>query len=79
MGQIRTPECRFLDQELRSLLPEASEIETLKDDYSEDFMIWITVRDEVFPIRVTVDEYRDGDWKANVRQAVALLIEQAGA
>ncbi len=78
MGQIRTPECSEIDAELAALLPEASEIETLKDDYSEDYMIWITVHDEVFPIRITVDEFRDGDWKPNVAAAVRLLVEQSG-
>ncbi len=37
-------------------------------------MIWITVNDEVFPIRVTVDEFRDGYWNPNVPAAVQLLM-----
>jgi hypothetical protein len=77
MGQIRTPDCQLIDQELRVLVPEASEIETLKDDYSLDYMVWITVNGDVYPIRITVEEYRDGDWKPNVALAVRMLLEQA--
>ena len=77
MGQIRTPECAAIDAELGMLVPEASDIETLKDDYSLDYMIWITVTGEVYPIRVTVEEYRDGDWRSNVALAVGMLMEQS--
>jgi len=36
-------------------------------------MIWLTVDDVVHPIRITIDEYKEGIWKDNVRTAVELL------
>jgi hypothetical protein len=77
MGQIRTPECELIDQELRGLLGDSVAIETQKDTYSLDYMIFVTAADEVHPIRVTVEEYESGDWKGNVKAAIELLTAQA--
>ena len=79
MGQIRTPECEKIDNELRAFFPGDVEIETQKDTYSEDYMIWVTADDVVHPIRITVDEYLYEDWKTNVRQAVELLTAQTAS
>ncbi len=73
MGQVRTAECETIDRELRALFPADVEIESQKDTYSEDYIIWVTAADVVHPIRITVEEYEAEDWKANVRQAVRLL------
>lgn len=73
MGQIRTAECETIDRELRALFPSDVEIESQKDTYSEDYIIWVTAADVVHPIRITVDEYEGEDWKANVKRAVQLL------
>jgi hypothetical protein len=77
MGQIRTPECELIDQELRKVLGDSVAIETQKDTYSLDYMIFVTAADEVHPIRVTVEEYESGDWKSNVKAAIELLTAQA--
>jgi hypothetical protein len=77
MGQIRTPECELIDQELRALLGDSVAIETQKDTYSLDYMVFVTAADEVHPIRVTVEEYESGDWKCNVKAAVELLTAQS--
>ena len=79
MGQIRTIDCEAIDEEMRQLCPGGLTFETRKDEYSEDFIVWITVKEEIHSIRVTVDEYRDGCWRDNVRLAVdALAGENAG-
>jgi hypothetical protein len=71
MGQIRTAECEKIDSELRQMC--GVDVETQKDTYSEDYMVWVTVDDAIQPIRITVDEYADGSWRDNVRQAIELL------
>ncbi len=76
MGTIRNTDCENIDAELSRLCSEAIEIETRKDEYSEDFIVWVTVNEELHSIRVTVDEYRDGSWSANVRLAIAELSAQ---
>jgi hypothetical protein len=73
MGQIRTAECENIDRELRAFFPGDVEIETQKDTYSLDYIIFVTASDEVHPIRITVEEYEGEDWKSNVRNAVELL------
>ena len=79
MGQIRTAECETIDRELRALFPGEVEIESQKDTYSEDYIIWVTAADVVHPIRVTVDEYLGEDWKSNVRTAIGLLTAETAA
>jgi hypothetical protein len=78
MGQIRTPDCEIIDQKLRECFPAALEIETQKDTYSLDYMIWITIpnhqnEDVVHPIRITVEEYEEGVWLDNVRESIRLI------
>ncbi len=73
MGQFRTAECENIDRELRTLFPADVEIETQKDSYSLDYIIFVTAADVVHPIRITVEEYEGEDWKSNVRSAVELL------
>jgi hypothetical protein len=77
MGQIRTPECERIDEELRALLGNEVAIECQKDTYSLDYIVFVTAADEVHPIRVTVEEYEGEDWKGNVRAAVELITAQA--
>jgi hypothetical protein len=77
MGQIRTAECELIDKELRTYFPGEVTIESQKDTYSEDYIIWVTAGDEVHPIRITVEEYLGGDWKGNVRAAAELLTAHA--
>ena len=79
MGQIRTAECENIDRELRALFPGEVEIETQKDTYSEDYIIWVTADDVVLPIRITVDEYETEDWRTNVRKAIEMLTAQTAA
>lgn len=71
MGQVRTPECGKIDEALRELC--GVDVETLKDTYSEDYMVWATVGEDIHPIRITTGEYDDGSWRENMRQAVELL------
>jgi len=73
MGTIRTTDCELIDLELRGLCSGAIEVETRKDEYSEDFIVWVTVNEELHSIRVTVDEYRDESWRMNVSRAIAEL------
>jgi len=72
MGQIRTPECDRIElelgQTLKALLPGDVEIESCQDTYTQDYIIWITLNSEVRPIRITLDEFTQDDWKANIRQ-----------
>jgi hypothetical protein len=49
--------------------------ETRKDEYSEDFIVWLNVNHEFHAIRVTIDEYRDGDWIQNLQMALDLLTQ----
>ena len=49
------------------------EIETQKDTYSEDYIVWITAGEIVQPVRVTIEEYAAGDWVDNLRAAIELL------
>ena len=79
MGQIRTGECENIDRELRALFPGDVEIETRKDTYSEDYIIWVTADDVVLPIRITLDEYEAEDWKTNVRRAMEMLMAQTAS
>jgi hypothetical protein len=77
MGQIRTADCERIDAELRSLYPEGGvEIETQKDTYSEDYIVWLTAGDIVQPVRVTIEEYAAGDWIENLKAAIELLLVQ---
>ena len=73
MGLIRTSECERIDAEIARLFPAFVSDETRKDEYSEDFIIWLNVGDEMHAIRVTIDEYRDGDWVENLRMALDAL------
>ena len=73
MGQIRTPDCEIIDEEMRRVCMGGPASETRQDEYSEDFIVWITVSDEIHSIRVTLDEYRDGCWRDNVRLAADAL------
>lgn len=58
MGQIRTPDCEIIDTELQRLYPTgAIGINTQKDTYSEDYIVWLTVGDILQPVRVTIEEY----------------------
>jgi hypothetical protein len=77
MGLIRTAECERIDEEMRRLFPEFVAGETRKDEYSEDFVVRLEVAEEVHSIRVTIDEYRDGDWVENLRMALASLTATA--
>jgi hypothetical protein len=70
MGLIRTPDCERIDREMARLFPDHLGGETRKDEYSEDFVVWLTIDEELHSIRVTIDEYRDGDWIANLRSAL---------
>ncbi len=70
MGLIRTGECERIDEEMARLFPGHTGAETRKDEYSEDFVVWLTVGEEVHSIRVTIEEYRDGDWVENLRMAL---------
>jgi hypothetical protein len=77
MGQIRTADCERIDNELRAMYPEEGvEIETQKDTYSEDYIVWLTAGEIVQPVRVTVEEYAAGDWVDNLRAAIDLLLVQ---
>ena len=74
MGQVRTPDCERIDAEVRSMYPGGGiEIETQKDTYSEDYIVWITAGEIVQPVRVTIEEYAVGDWVDNLRAAIELL------
>ena len=73
MGLIRTRECEQIDADLARLFPKFVAEETRKDEYSEDFIVWVNVNDEFHAIRVTIDEYRDGDWLENLRTAIDAL------
>ncbi|MEP6716908.1 MAG: hypothetical protein ABJC09_15155 [Terriglobia bacterium] len=73
MGTLRNSDCERMDDELRRLSP--CEIETRKDEYSEDYIIWLTVNEELHSIRVTTEEYREGFWISNVLRAIAELSE----
>jgi hypothetical protein len=73
MGLIRTTECEHIDADMARLFPAFLAEETRKDEYSEDFIVWINVNDEFHSIRVTIDEYRDGDWVLNLRLAIESL------
>jgi hypothetical protein len=75
VGLIRTGECERIDAEMARLFPGSTGGETRKDEYSEDFVVWLSVGDEVHSIRVTIDEYREGDWVENLRLALAGLRE----
>ena len=79
MGQIRTEECARIDKTLRALYPGDVEIESQKDTYSEDYIVWVTAHDVVLPIRITVGEYLDGDWIGNVQAAIAESAAQSAA
>ncbi len=78
MGLIRTRECEQIDAEMARLFPGLSAGETRKDEYSEDFVVKIEVEEELHSIRVTIDEYRDGDWIENLRLAIETLRASAG-
>jgi hypothetical protein len=73
MGLIRTSECEQIDAEIARLFPTFADEETRKDEYSEDFIVWLNVNDDTHAIRVTIDEYRDGDWVENLRMAIEAL------
>lgn len=73
MGQIRTRECAIIDAVLSEMC--GVDIETQKDTYSEDYMVWVTVDHTIHPIRITTDEYADGSWRENIVQAIELLRE----
>jgi hypothetical protein len=73
VGLIRTAECEQIDAEMARFFPGFTGDETRKDEYSEDFIVWVNVNDEFHAIRVTIDEYRDGDWVANLRMALEAL------
>ena len=75
MGLIRTAECERIDEEMRRLFPEFVGGETRKDEYSEDFVVRLEVVEEMHSIRVTIDEYRDGDWVENLRLALSAMKE----
>lgn len=72
MGQIRTPVCELMEAELSAVFPHAAEVEVCQDTYTQDYIVWITLDGEVRPIRITLDEYTEDDWKANIR----LLLSQ---
>lgn len=74
MGQVRTPDCERIDAELKAMYPGGGiEIETQKDTYSEDYIVWLTAGEIVTPVRVTIEEYAAGDWVDNLRGAIELL------
>ena len=73
MGLLRTSDCELIDAEMARLFPAFVAEETRKDEYSEDFIVWVNVNDEFHAIRVTIDEYRDGDWAGNLRMAIEAL------
>jgi len=73
MGLIRTTECEQIDAEMARLFPAHIAEETRKDEYSEDFIVWVNVNDEFHAIRVTVEEHRDGDWVGNIKMALDAL------
>ena len=75
MGLTRTTDCEHIDAEMARLLPDYVGGETRRDEYSEDFIVWLNVADELHSIRVTLDEYRDGDWIDNLRLALATLTQ----
>lgn len=72
MGLIRTTECERIDAEMARLFPGNVGGETRKDEYSEDYVVWVSVDEELYSIRVTMDEYRDGDWIGNLRTALTM-------
>ncbi len=74
MGQIRTPDCEIIDSALQRLYPSGViEINTQKDTYSEDYIVWLTAGDIIQPVRVTIEEYAAGDWLDNLQAAIELL------
>jgi hypothetical protein len=75
VGLIRTAECEHIDAEIARLFPRFIGDETRKDEYSEDFIVWVNVNDEFHSIRITIDEYRDGEWMGNLRMALEALSE----
>ena len=65
MGQVRDAECEKIDSELRAAFP-GSETDCRLDTYTQDYIIWIAVKDETYPVRITRDEYLHDDWKSNI-------------
>lgn len=66
MGQVHDGECEKIDRELREVFP-GSEVDCRLDTYTLDYIIWISVDDETYPIRITREEYLQDDWKSNIR------------
>ena len=66
MGQIQNEECGRVEDELRAAFP-GSAVECRIDTYTQDYIIWIEVNGETFPIRITREEYLQDDWKGNIR------------
>lgn len=66
MGQVYDPECETIDRELRKAFP-GSEVDCRLDTYTLDYIIWISLGDETYPIRITREEYLQDDWKNNIR------------
>ncbi len=77
MGTVRNTDCQRMDAELRRLCSGPIEVETRKDEYSEDYIVWVTVNEELHSIRVTIEEYADGCWTSNVLTAIRDLSAQA--
>jgi hypothetical protein len=73
MGLIRTCDCARIDAEIARLFPACCGEETRKDEYSEDFIVWLNVKGEFHAIRVTLEEFREGHWIENLKSAVEAL------
>lgn len=76
MGQIRTPECERIEIELtetvRPLVTGEVEVEACQDTYTQDYIIWINLDGQVWPIRIQLEEFTEDDWKGNIRKVLGL-------
>jgi hypothetical protein len=77
MGQIVSEKTTKIVGELQSIFPAGYEVDCRQDTYTQDYIIWITAGDAVQPFRITLEEYREDDWKGNIRHALS-QIETAG-
>jgi hypothetical protein len=77
VGQIHNSECIKIEHELRDALDTPGEIECSiecnQDTYTQDYIIWITSGESTQPFRITIEEYREDDWKGNIRYALSQI------
>jgi hypothetical protein len=73
VGQIHNFECTKIEHELRDALDTPGEIECNQDTYTQDYIIWITSGESTQPFRITIEEYREDDWKGNIRNALSQI------